>query len=203
MIHFVFCSNHEEDFIKIDDYDSRLWIEKIGKRKETIPNFDQLLEYEVPYFVDFIANREIKYKSKGDRLFFAAKDFETSAKLNVIQNSEPSVIKDLRIGITEYFHRFNNQTELKMTSQNIKQYFGIKGEPNYLNKVIRQFLNPDKADNASTYSFLTPDFADPEKSITIKDKGRCFIFSREKFVRGNVQAPAEQETVIENQLEMF
>ena len=182
MIHFVLMSNHEDDFIKIDDYDSRLWIRKVGKRKETIPNFDQMLEEEIPYFVDFIANREIKYQTKGDRLYFAAKDFETSAKRNLIDNSEPGVIKDLRLAVTEYFHRFEKEDELKMTIDNIKQYFGIKGERNFLNRVIKNYLKPEKADS-TTYHFLIGDHSDPNKSIKVQDKGRCFIFLREKFIK--------------------
>lgn len=186
MIHFIFCSNHEEDFIKIDDYDSRLWIRKVGKRKETIENFDRLLEQEIPQFVHFLENREIKYKSKGDRLFFNAKDFETNAKKTVIQNSEPSVIKELRTCLTEYFHRFEKE-ECLMTTANIKQFFGVKGEINYLNKVIKTYLKPDKWKNGkgeegvTTYSFCTPDFADPDKATTIRDKGRPFVFKKEKF----------------------
>lgn len=187
MIHFVFCSNHEEDFIKIDDYDSRLWIRKVGKRKETIENFDSLLEQEIPQFVHFLENREVVYKSKGDRLFFNAKDFETNAKRTVIQNSEPSVIKDLRAALSEYFSRFD-QEECLMTVANIKQYFQIKGEVNYLNKVIKTYFNTPKWTNAkgeegvTTYSFCIPQYNEPEKAVKISEKGRPFVFKREKFL---------------------
>lgn len=182
MLHFVLCTNFPDDFIKIDDHDSRLWIRKVQRRKEKIANFDQMLESEIPQFVQFLAERELKYQTAGDRMFFDKVDFETSAKRNVIQSSEPGLIKDLKIGITDYFERWPKETELKMTVSNIKQYFAIKGEPNYLNRIIKQYLDPEKADNSTTYSFLTPDFGDTEKFNTVRDKGRCYIFKKEKFI---------------------
>ena len=187
MIHFVFASNHEDDFIKIDDYDSRLWIRKIKPRSETIENFDQLLESEIKYFVRFLETREILYKSKGDRLFFAAKDFMTDAKRNLIVNSEPGLMKDIRSKLTEYFYRFG-QPECVMTIENIKQYFSIKGENNYVNKLIKTYTKAEKWKNknglegVSTYSFCMPDPQDPNKYITIKDKGRPYVFNREEFI---------------------
>lgn len=187
MIHFVFASNHEDDFIKIDDYDSRLWIRKIKPRTETIENFDQLLESEIKYFVHFLETREIKYKSKGDRLFFAAKDFMTDAKRNLIVNSEPGLMKDIRSKITEYFYRFG-QPECVMTIENIKQYFYIKGENNYVNKLIKTYTKAEKWKNkngiegVSTYSFCMPDPQDPNKFVTIKDKGRPYVFKRDEFI---------------------
>ncbi len=188
MIHFVFASNHEDDFIKIDDYDSRLWIRKIKPRTETIENFDQALEAEIPFFVNFLETREIKYKSKGDRLFFAAKDFMTDAKKNLIVNSEPGVMKDIRNALTEYFYRFG-QDECKMTIANMKQYFQIKGEINYLNKIVKTYLKAEKWKNdkgeegVTTYFFCTPDFADAEKFIKVSDKGRPYVFKREDFIK--------------------
>lgn len=185
MVHFVFCSNHEDDFIKIDDYDSRLWIRKIKKLENKIDDFDTKLEAEIKHFVHFLETREIKYQYKG-RLYFHEDDFLTNAKKNIIQNSEPSVIKELRTCLDEYFTRFDKE-ECLMTISNIKQYFAIKGEKNYLNKAIKTFMNVEKWKNdkgeegTTTFGFCIPDFQDPNKYVTVKDKGRPFVFKRQNI----------------------
>lgn len=199
MVHFVFCSNHEDDFIKIDDYDSRLWIRKVKSIKENIKGFDNLIESEIPAFLNFIANREIKYQTKGDRLWFSPKDFRTAAMENVIKNSEPNVIKEIRIRLEDYFLK-HLVPELHMTAGNIRQYFGIRGEDNYLNKVIKSYLKVDRKkdkkgnDTVSTYWFFTDNFSDPEKPNVVNDKGRPFVFYANDFVKNFDDLTKSKET---------
>jgi hypothetical protein len=196
MLHFVFCSNHEDNFVKLDDEDSRYWIRKIQSRKQTIANFDQMLESEIPYFVNFLEKREITYKSDGDRLFFAPKDFDTKAKHNVIKDSEPVFIKDIKDSITEYFYRFDDVDTLLMTAENLKQYFSIKysdrSAKNKINKQIREYLKVERWKSANgkegptTYSFYSTTQVDPEKKVKETYKGRPFVFKRENFISDEV-----------------
>ncbi len=186
MLHFVFCSNHENDFIKIDDEDSRLWIRKVRPKTEKIKGFDRKLEDEIGHFVHFIANREIKYQDTGERLYFEPKDFRTDAFDNVAKHSEPSVIKELRLHLEESFLKFGGHTRM-MTAENISKYFGIRGEKHYLNKTIKEYLVVERLkdkngkDASTTYSFSVSDPLDSRVELMIHDKGRPFVFHAHQF----------------------
>jgi hypothetical protein len=198
MVHFVFCSNHENDFIKIDDYDSRLWIRKVSSITEKIKKFDAKIESEIPQFVDFIMNREITYKDIGERLYFHPNDFRTEAFKNVVKHSEPTVIKEIRECLTENFYKFGGNERL-LTAQNLRSYFGIRGEINYLNKVIKEYLKVERyktkngTEAVTTYTFLIDEVNEPDKARTITDKGRPFVFPRWLFVGEDaVEVESEQ-----------
>jgi len=198
MIHFIFCSNHEDDFIKINDHDSRLWIRKVKPLTESIADFDYKLEQEIPAFLHYITNREIKYKTAGKRLFFTPKDFQTDAFRNVVKNSEPGVIKELRIKLEDYFVR-HRVPELKMTADDLRQVFGIRGENNYLNKVIKDFLRVERFKNGqgneavTTYWFFTDNPNDVDQPFVNNRKGRPFVFNASDFL--SIEEIEEPETI--------
>lgn len=187
LLHFIFCSNHEDDFIKIDDYDSRLWIRKVKRIETFIDDFDAKLQAEVPFFLHYIANREIVYK-KQDRLWFHPRDFMTDAKKNIITHSEPMVIKELRTCLSDYFNRHSDQQICQMTAENIRQFFNIRGEKTFINKMVKQYLKPDRWKNekgeegVTSYWFCIPKHEDPDNYYKQHDKGRPFVFKREDYV---------------------
>lgn len=188
MAHFIFMSNHQDDFIKINDTDTRLWIIKVKSIEKKIKGFDNLIADEIPQFIDFIQNRDVEYEDDGERLYFHEKDFQTDAFRNVVKHSEPGIIKEIREHLTEWFMMTGVQT-ISMAAKDIKAEFGINKELHYLSKEITRFLKPerplDSAGNvtSSTYSYMTPsnDPNDPNKMLTRKGKGRYFIFDRKMF----------------------
>lgn len=185
MVHFVFCSNHEDDFIKIDDYDSRLWIRKVKSITQEIDHFDEKLENEVPYFVDFLEKREVEHPQKG-RLYFHPEQFRTDAFRNVVKHSEPTVIKELR----EYLHDHFMQTDLRtinMTVKLIKSEFGIRFDMNYINKMIRQYFKLEPKNSSFTF-YRKNALGEIEP---VKRKGRFFTFERADFVEDE---KSEQES---------
>ena len=190
MMHFIFGSNHEDDFIKIDDYDSRLWIRKVKSIKERIKGFDEKIENEIPEFVNFIQDRQINYKDVGERLYFHPRDFQTDAFRNVVKHSEPSIIKEIRTQLTEMFY-VTGAEEIKMTVKDIKAEFGLRHEHNYLNKEIQNYLKPKRdLDNngnvkVSTYEYMIPDPTNTEAILNRKGKGRYFIFERSEYCENN------------------
>lgn len=186
MVHFVFCSNHEDDFIKIDDYDSRLWIRKVHsiKGKED-KHFDEKLENEIPYFIDFIQNREIEYE-QSSRLYFHPTDFRTDAFNNIVKHSEPVVIKELRANLEDSFLTTGCK-EQRMDAKLIKEYFGIRFDLHYINKSIKQFLKLEQTN--SSFSFHYVDALGEIKKKT--KKGRFYTFKREDFVSDEPKALPE------------
>lgn len=199
MVHFVFCSNHENDFIKINDFDSRLWIRKVKAFTEQINDFDQRLEDEIPQLINFIENREIKYQENG-RLFFNPKDFRTEAFNNLVAHSKPSVIKDMEEILIDSFMTFGG-TKREMTAEDFRAHFGIRGEINYLNKVIKSFFkverkkNKDGQEYVTTYNFPITNGNDINTPITISKKGRPFEFFAKNFLTEKQQEQIEQNNL--------
>lgn len=205
MVHFVFCSNHENDFIKINDYDSRLWIRKVKALKEQINDFDQKLEDEIPQLIHFIEAREIQYKKNG-RMWFHPKDFRTDAFYNLVKHSEPGVIKEIREILVDSFFKHGGLTR-EMTAQDFIQYFRVKNtEINYLNKVIKSYLKVDRITNAEgketvrTYKFPIDHNSDPNQTEFITRKGRPFVFHADKILSPgelrmieNIAEPVQEE----------
>lgn len=189
-MHFIFCSNYEDSFIKIDEYDSRLWIRKVHTIKEKIKNFDDKIENEIPAFVNFIENREIQYKDVGERLYFRPEDLRTEAFYNVVKNSEPGIVKELRTHIKDYFLKYPAESELMMTQKDIREQFGIKADSFYLTKIFKHYFEIEKYTNdvgkqvSCQYSYLTENPEDAESVRTIRRNGRPYVIPKSKFFPG-------------------
>lgn len=182
MIHFMFCSNYEDTFIKIGKEDSRLWIVKVNTIKERIKNFDAKLEEEIPAFLNFLINREIKHEQK-DRLWFSPSEFRTEAFEAVVKSSQPSLVKDLRVEITDYFERFNDD-ELTLCTKDLIQYFNVPNRYGsfYIKQVVRELLADREETKVGRYQFKIPRYNSQGDFDLIKGIGRCLVFKREDFI---------------------
>lgn len=186
MVHFVFCSNHEDSFIKIDNTDSRLWIIKVNTIEKKIKGFDQKIADEIPAFIDFIQNREISTPDTGERMYFEPDSLKTDAFYNVVKHSEPSVIKEIREHLGILFAQ-TGVSEIKMSAKDIKTEFGIRQKLNYINREIKTYLKPemklgkDGKPSVSTYAYLLPEPNKTNEFISRKSKGKYFIFKAEDF----------------------
>ena len=186
MVHFILLSNHEDTFIKIDDSDSRLWIRKVKKIETEIKDFDEKLEDEIPHFMHFIKKRAIKHERKG-RLYFAAKDFRTAAFEQVVKQSEPALIKEIREVLTDYFTRYN-EPEFRVTPKDLADYFGIRiSDTAYINRAIKEYFGVERG-SLVRYYFLRDATPAPTR---VKNIGRPFVFEREKHAPVSFQ-PIEQ-----------
>lgn len=187
MLHFIINTNHEDEFIKIDENDRRLWVRKILSKPEKIKNFQQKIEEEIPFFIDFIINRDIKYQYQGDELYFAESDFMTEAKQSLIKNSVPFYIKELRYHLEEYFSRWSD-TEVMLSAKDIITHFGVTNvKPDHLNKTIPQFMKVERKVNdqgvaiSTTYSIKKESTKENGAPEYIKLQGRPFVFKRSSF----------------------
>lgn len=192
MLHFVLCSNHENDFMKISKYDRRLWVRKIEpfKKKEADADitFDDRLEKEIPAFVHFLENREVKYQERGE-LYFHQTDFQTKAFFNLVDNSEPNLVKELREAFAENFLKHGGTT-MEMTAKDIIVHFGIKAEKTYLDKIIKQWFKAERVTNKKgleyvrQYQFTIDDPNDPNSNGKIvRGKGRPYVFRNDMFLK--------------------
>lgn len=196
MLHFVMCSNNETDFLKIDKHDSRFWIRKIKPIDSTnrVKHFDKKLEEEIPYFIHFIVNREIKYNYTGDRLYFAAQDFQTEAFKNLVYNSQSELLKDLRDIIEEYFSIYPKENELTVSPIDLKDFFRIPQRygNSYLTKILINELDAkqevdEKGNRKLNRYYFNTTIRDTISNIDVIHRinkvGRPFVIKKEDFLK--------------------
>lgn len=185
MLHFIFASNHPDDFMKISKYDRRLWAVKVHpfkkKTEKADITFDKRLEDELPAFIHFLENREITYIESGE-LFFHQTDFQTDAFTNLVNNSEPGLVKNLREELKDYFLKYE-VTELKLQTKDLYNHFGVsqRFDLYYLRKVLQSYFNADTG-KQGRYSFFIENHADLDAPLTVSGRGRLLEFKYEDFV---------------------
>lgn len=197
MLHIILATNYPDSFLKIDKHDSRLWIEKVGVIQEKDVHFTDKLRNEIPELIYDLETRDIIHEQE-DRFWFAEHKYKTAALYALIKNSEPSLVKELREHLEDYFTRWNVST-LKMTPDNIRQYFGIREEKNYLKRCIKQFFGVEREKDMDgreitvRYHFFTENPNDIDQGRIVHDRGRPFVFFRENFTKDIGEEPGEQK----------
>lgn len=181
-VKFIFCSNHEDNFIKLNAGSSRFWIIKVNKIKEEDKDtdLDAKMKDEIPCFMHFLQNRTIVHARKG-RMWFADNDYKTEAFQNIVRHSEPGVVKNLRIKIEDYFLRYHVDT-LQMCVKDFKKVFDIHGDDFFLNKMVQEFLSKDHQKIANRYSYYVDNPSDLNVPILVRDQGRFYTFKKIDFV---------------------
>jgi len=180
-LHFIFCSNNEDDFIKIDATETRLWVIKVGKITDYIINLESQIAKEIGAFAEFLSNREIEYTKThtADRFLFHSEDYATPALEKLKIESENDIAKQIRYAVTEYFHIYKRRRTLELSPTDLIEYFNIKGATKHqINRIIELcFPNAQKMDSSKHHSFL-----DPKECVEIRKNGRYTIFYVEDFV---------------------
>lgn len=104
----VMCSNHEENFIKVEDEDTRFWIRRVQKIKgPKIDNFFQKLEAECKHFAYHLQHRTLETKENKGRFWFTDEQIRTSAFLNAAEWGKSNVYHDLKELILEDLNNVN------------------------------------------------------------------------------------------------
>lgn len=135
---FMFLTNNEENFIYANEEDLRYWVIKVPKIREKSPDFlDNMIE-EIPAFLAFLNQRKM-VTERATRMWFDPALLKTEALKKVIENSKPTVEKELIEKIREMFLDFGVDT-IQMSRKDIKDEFfrGAKWEDNYIEKVLKE-----------------------------------------------------------------
>lgn len=106
---FVLNSNNVNDFLMIDPEENRYFILEIDpiKKDEEIPNIEKELQKELPYFIEFIHNREITHPHKT-RFWFDYDLYKTPALKKVVSHSKSK----LEQAMTEWFDSIFNHVDM-------------------------------------------------------------------------------------------
>jgi hypothetical protein len=169
-VKFVFCSNHEDNFIKLNKGASRFWVVKVGVIPgKSNPDFETLLQDEVSAFLNYLQNRELS-TAKRDRMYFHPDQYKNEAFQNIVNHSEPGIVKNLRIALDEYFLKYA-PTQLIIDSKHLREYFGVKADDFYIKEILHEFFKVEKQ-GVQRFKFQTGE----GQNDFIKSIGRVFIF---------------------------
>ncbi|MCK0190463.1 primase-helicase family protein [Arenibacter sp. F20364] len=91
---FILCSNNEENFIKIDNNETRFWVLKIPSLKKEETRFLEYLEREIPAFLFYLQQRKLTSPNRT-RMWFSPAQIKTKALENLMQNNKNRVEKEL------------------------------------------------------------------------------------------------------------
>jgi hypothetical protein len=91
---FILCSNNEDNFIKIDNNETRFWVLKVPSLKNEETRFLEYLETEIPAFLYHLQHRELTSPNRT-RMWFSPAQIRTEALENLMQNNRNRVEKEL------------------------------------------------------------------------------------------------------------
>lgn len=91
---FVLCSNNEDNFIKIDDHETRFWVLKVPYLEKEETGFLDELEKEIPAFLYHLGQRELS-SPNATRMWFTPGQIRTDALANLVRNNRNRVEKEL------------------------------------------------------------------------------------------------------------
>jgi hypothetical protein len=126
---FILCSNNEDNFIHLDDDDTRFFVVKVTKPEIENKNLLTELEEEIPYFLHYLETRTITHPDVS-RLWFAPETYITEALMMAKKESRSPVEKEM---INYIDNLFCNAEDI---NENILE-IGIKCTPKLLAEQIQ------------------------------------------------------------------
>jgi len=155
---FIFASNNEENFLPIDNQEVRYWVRKLSRLKKDVPNYEYVLESEIPAFLQYLIDVEFSTPNKS-RMWFTKEQLWTEALENAKRGSRPLLEKDIRefiresmlIILPEKIRSYDDVEEyvLKYTEKDLKSLMELsKWSHNSLIKnIVEQSWGIKKNDN--------------------------------------------------------
>ncbi|WP_047417644.1 primase-helicase family protein [Cellulophaga sp. Hel_I_12] len=176
---FILCSNNEDNFIKIDNNETRFWVLKIPSLKKEETRFLEYLESEIAAFLYHLQHRELISPNKT-RMWFSPSQIKTIALENLMQNNRNRVEKELAsiilsametleleeislcpLDAVQLLNRTRIKTDLTQLRHIIKKDWKLKNQENsmaYRKLMIWQDGGMGLTDTKGRYYSITKDF---------------------------------------------
>ncbi|WP_035695751.1 primase-helicase family protein [Christiangramia portivictoriae] len=186
---FILCSNNETNFILIDEKEIRFWVRKIKTLNNSDPNLPNKLEKEIPWFVKYLSNRNIKHK-KQSRMWFTRSQIHTEALENLIKGTMYNNEKELVLILDELLEDFN-VGELKFTLSDLQELFSdskVRISRRELNRILEEKWKLEKYN--SSYKKYYKTYLPGKKEWCVEhseNKGRYYTF-RKDFIKSMLKS---------------
>jgi hypothetical protein len=182
---FVMCSNNEDSFVKIDNYEVRYWVRKVPTLgSNSNPNLVDEVRSEIPSFANFLNTREIVAK-KVSRMWFSKEQIHTDALDVLMFGNRTNIEKELEELLKDEFSFFEVDT-LCYTTKNLFDMLknrGIHASSSYIATILKGKYNLTNEKNSS-YKYYRSEIynaANPVASGFTNESGRYYEFKRSVF----------------------
>lgn len=187
---FIFLSNEEGKSLPIEKGENRFAVFKIKTFAQNgiteDPNMEFKIKSEIPAFLHYLKNREMRYKEET-RMYFALDWYYTEQLQLYYDNSLTAIAKVLRDYLIEAFNFFEDEKELKFSLSNLMTE--LKERYRYLDRVklkkaiIEEFgVHEQKKSRYYFHSFMSAEnFVDGMYAPTYENN-YFYIFKREQFI---------------------
>ena len=181
---FVFMSNEEGRALKISKGETRYAVFRVPELQESDPYFDELIQEEIPAFLQFLTDRTLFHQERG-RMYFDFSTYETPYLHQYFEFSKPSVAKAISSHIQECFLCFPETNELLFSAKDLYDCLK-KQDQRITEKDIREKLKtyykiePQESQRYTIFDLEQFQYANDD--YIRKRNGRAYLFERSKWV---------------------
>jgi len=174
----IINSNHEDDFIKLEDTDNRFWVRDVKEYETEDVYLESNMEKEIPHFLCYLKTRSMVYENKT-RFWFDQEVTYTDALQRVVLASKPkieSIVAHALISAMDYL----DSNEIQVSPSDISNLLGGSGKrttDSEVRRMLKNNWNFKPTDNTQSYQKVTKSL-DGSFSIT-RSKGRYYTIDRE------------------------
>ena len=175
---FIMCSNDETGFVKIDEDEVRFWVLKIPKLKNENNKMLELLEAEIPFFLNFLTERELK-TTGITRMWFTPEQIQTKALLRLKLASTPKIAQEIAMALVDAMD-FTDENTIKVVAADVLNLLGSArkhASTNDVRKVLRDSWSIIPQTNSFPYT--RPVLFNGNSYIIQESKGRFYEINRE------------------------
>jgi hypothetical protein len=159
---FILCSNNEDNFIQIDEEETRFWIIKVKSIKNENTDFLRNLIKEIPLFLSYLIQRPFQTHKKT-RMWFSHSEIRTKALQRLVWKNNNKLESKIIELLYEFFE-CTDEKELQCIPQDIlnmlnrmfkNQYWTI----NDVRKILKEIWKLEPQNNSLAYIKYDIDFS--------------------------------------------
>jgi hypothetical protein len=205
---FIILSNNDKNFIIANKQDVRYWVRLIPKPTHDNPHLLEEMVEEIPAFLYFLSTRKMAQEKSASRMWFSPEAIFTQQLQKVIDANRPTVERELRERIIDYFETFG-EDELMMPLEVIKKEFNLRQENKYIAEILRENMqvdqyhtilpNGEKKYHTKRHSYWRMEWAIENgqheyRPVKVNANSRPFVFRAEDFLDPNQPRTDTTET---------
>ncbi|MCL8009489.1 primase-helicase family protein [Gelidibacter japonicus] len=152
---FILCSNNEDNFIKIDNNETRFWVLKIPSLKKEETQFLKYLEAEIPALLYHLQHRELT-SPQMTRMWFSPSQIRTKALENLMSNNRNRVEKELASIVLNAMETLEEE-EIKLCPLDALHLLNrtrVKTDLTQLRQIFKKDWNLTNQENSMAYKKL-------------------------------------------------
>ena len=132
----LIATNAELDFFKIEDSDVRFWVKKINRFDSFDPQFLDKMRAEIPYFTQFLMDREMFVSKSEGRFYFGTTRTRTEQLDRIIENSIDHNLHFLRENLADWFVENPSETHFTSRLADICDWINKPGQTKYIQGLL-------------------------------------------------------------------